>query len=487
MVIAYATPAWRAALTAAGLEVESHFGSPLVELNERLIGDWVPNRPIFLGLDEPGRFEKEWLRQALSQCTVTGRWGAGIFSAEQQLPDRLGAVLLHPAFFGDRQAFDPWFEPQGLTDLCRRQGRHGTLVVGAVETRAPKTTPQILWQGPLFDPSGYATEGRGLVRWFPRPLALRPVVWSPNRIRLDGSTQRQLAARVTEIEPTITIQHGFPTHFQRVEGRVIGRTMYESSRLPEAWIEALDRVDELWVPSVYCGDLFGAHHPRVKVVPSPIDVDVFRPTGNSLGSLKTQRRCRFLFFAEWIERKNWRLTLEALAAAFTDEPVELVVKTHSTLGVQPEVIKAALRAALPKPFPITYVNGLLTEPELANLYNSCHCLIHFAHAEGFGRTVAEMYACGGEVLSHAQTGLADVQPFGLPATWVPIPETAKAELPQIQEAGHEWLDIELEVAVEALRASYQRWLAGTLQSARSHIVRNFSGPAVARVIEGALP
>jgi len=252
--------------------------------------------------------------------------------------------------------------------------------------------------------------------------------------------------------------------------------MYEASKLPDLWAEAVKVVDELWVPSQFCVDLFSRYHDNVHLVPSLIDVVTFAPRPESFGTLSERKTCKFLFLGEWIERKNWRFTLDVLSAAFTDEPVELIVKTHSSLGKSTEIINQEIKERVS--LPVSRIVGILNDTELSWLYNSCHCLLHFAHSEGFGRPVAEMLACGGEVLSHGETGLMDVQPDPLPATWVQIPKEYGAELPQMDGSDYQWCDIDFDVAVEAVRESYRRWESGQRRDRRQFVIEKFSGPIV---------
>jgi len=360
------------------------------------------------------------------------------------------------------------------------------------------SSKSVRWRGPIFDSSGYAAEGRLLIQWLPptHQLSIAPLQWESQNVRTDQRLASLVQSRLADQSSAdVTITHGFPTVFDRLPGYNIGRTMYETTKLNPDWVAGLQKMDEIWAPSGFCQEVLGQYHPKVELVYSPIDVDTYRPTSCGFGSLKKGNEqlripsetqvCRFLFFSEWIKRKGWRELCDAFQDAFTDEPVEMVFKTYSAMGKTTETIKQDIASRLGRPF--RYIGEILTDTELARLYNSCHCLLHPAHGEGFGRTVAEALACGIEAISIAETGLKEIQRHGIAGTsWVDVPVEAYDEMWHSTEGGHQWVDIPHDALVEELRASYHRWEAGTKRTDRQWIVDNFSGPAVSRQMDALL-
>ena len=80
----------------------------------------------------------------------------------------------------------------------------------------------------------------------------------------------------------------------------IGRTMFETDRTPKGWVERLNKMDEIWVPtkqvfwsckwhtqrsnpihvSRFMYDIFhrdGVLPQKLRIVPEPVDVDFFNP------------------------------------------------------------------------------------------------------------------------------------------------------------------------------------------------------------------
>src|SRR5258707_11601893 len=116
--------------------------------------------------------------------------------------------------------------------------------------------PALVWSSPLFDPSGYADEARNFLLGLNR-LGIRaranPITWNPRTVDLapdDGQVLHELTQ--TPVEPGyMHVQHIFPTAFKRDPAALasIGRTMYETDRIPTDWVAQCNVMDQIWVPS----------------------------------------------------------------------------------------------------------------------------------------------------------------------------------------------------------------------------------------------
>jgi len=132
----------------------------------------------------------------------------------------------------------------------------------------------------------------------------------------------------------------------------IGRTMFETDRLPNAWAERLNQMDYVWVPTQFHVDIFsagGVDPDKLVVMPESVDTEFFSPehaatlppfrfpgedddTSRTLNtsaaandgsidpasrSILPHRPFRFLSIFKWEERKGWRILLEAFIREFT--------------------------------------------------------------------------------------------------------------------------------------------------------------------------
>jgi glycosyltransferase involved in cell wall biosynthesis len=123
---------------------------------------------------------------------------------------------------------------------------------------------------------------------------------------------------------------------------VVGRSMYESSILPESWATIINsNVDEVWVPSKFMVDTFAAHKVKshkIVHVPEPIDVHFFDPLITTPLYTKENAKLKgfnFLSIFKWEERKGPEELLKAYFTEFTNEDdVSLFLVTYMFLDVE---------------------------------------------------------------------------------------------------------------------------------------------------------
>merc|ERR1719272_2750289 len=128
----------------------------------------------------------------------------------------------------------------------------------------------------------------------------------------------------------------------------VGRTMYETDRLPEVWVKRINAMDAVWVPSAFAFDQFvssGVDKDKIVVVPEAVDTALFDPAmhepldlaaagvkrkGKGKGKDKEVEPFRFLSVFKWEKRKGWDVLLQAYFEEFSaDDAVELLVKTSA--------------------------------------------------------------------------------------------------------------------------------------------------------------
>ena len=164
---------------------------------------------------------------------------------------------------------------------------------------------------------------------------------------------------VCHSEPGAWVPSKYPTTLCPPSGAAfsVGRTMFETDRLPDGWSERLNRMDEVWVPTEFARGVFeagGVAPAKLVVVGEPVDVDEFDPAtvpplphdliegaageggpwGAALAGAGGRRVTRFLSVFKWEYRKAWDVLLKAFLGGFVaEEPAVLYVLTsayHST-------------------------------------------------------------------------------------------------------------------------------------------------------------
>src|SRR5262249_10328994 len=135
---------------------------------------------------------------------------------------------------------------------------------------------------------------------------------------------------------------------------------------------------------------------KVRIVPLGVDPAVFTPEGSTFPV--PEAGVLFLYVGGTIHRKGADLLLRAYTSAFgRDDDVCLVVKDMGTgTFYADQNFGHAFRQAQADPRcpGIVYLDGELTDLQLASLYRACSCLVLPYRGEGFGLPALEAMACG---------------------------------------------------------------------------------------------
>ncbi|KAK8806472.1 hypothetical protein WA538_003568 [Blastocystis sp. DL] len=251
----------------------------------------------------------------------------------------------------------------------------------------------------------------------------------------------------------------------------IGRTMFETDRLPEGWLKKLDSMDEVWVPSTFMKTIFeegGATN--VHVIGESVDTVFFRPieslrlhatlspstdTANSFHvSRKTliadtfelhpkfaEKNNVFLSIFKWEMRKGWDILLDVFFHTFSiNDPVSLIIITqeyHETQSITDQVnqfilqsFSASQRTLLPHYFILTQY---VPETYLPYIYNLATAVVLPTRGEGWGRVAQEAMSCGVPVIT---TGYGGALTFIHEANAFLVPIQGFSEIKEGAFSGH---------------------------------------------------
>ena len=186
---------------------------------------------------------------------------------------------------------------------------------------------------------------------------------------------------------------------------VVGRTMFETDRLPEGWVDRLahPKMDEVWVPTSFAARIFfdaGVPARRVKVVGEPVDVHFYDPerwTALPLPSAGA-RTFKFVSVFKWEERKGWAFLLRAYLEEFSgrDDVVLYLLcrKYHDATPIWSHIdgLAREQRGAAWRDIPDApklVVLDPLPQSELARLYKAADAFVLPSRGEGWGRPHVE--------------------------------------------------------------------------------------------------
>ena len=328
--------------------------------------------------------------------------------------------------------------------------------------------PLVVWTGPVFDPSGYASALRGCVQAVVAAgvkTCLQEVRWSPIDAHLPRAQRAELEHLMHQPIPPgeqyIRVLQVFPTMFQRDANAAltIGRPYFETDRLPPDWALACGQVDQLWVASQFNLETFersGIPRTKLRALPDCVDPERFGPAVPP-SPPNTDRSFKFLSIFEWIPRKGWDILIRAFAEEFQpDEGVALSLQVYSTMGKTARSIQADIENLLAAAVgrraiaPIILSVGVIEEDQIPSLYRGAQAYVQPSRGEGWGHPLMEAMASGlptiGTRWSANLEFMNDSNSYLIDCRLQAVPKAVLSDQPYY--GGHQWA----EPSVEHLRA-----------------------------------
>ncbi len=342
--------------------------------------------------------------------------------------------------------------------------------------------------------------------------------------------------KLTSDEIAVWISHRDPgayeaiRHLRRKPDYVIGRSMYEFTKMPKHHIEGANQhCDEIWVPAEWVRRMFisnGVKPDKLVIIPESVDVYFFDPTvsnkyplpPNEGDGFRTwcnhdfapEQRQHYKFFSnfKWEARKGWEILFEAYFTTFTrKEPVSLYILTHIWFPGGPETYgdkhnttflheqvlnfaRARLGVTSLRSMPhFCFLAKDLEETAMVEVYNSVDAFVMPTRGEGWGLPTIQAMAMGLPTIS---TNWGGQMEFMTQETSFLIELDGVEEIPFNSdyrwELGKKWAVPSLNDTKRHMRAVFDDPEYGRTvgQRARRHIVEQFSEEAVATIIDRRL-
>lgn len=236
----------------------------------------------------------------------------------------------------------------------------------------------------------------------------------------------------------------------QIEARIrIGRTTFETDRIPDGWKERCNALDQVWVPCRQNYESFakaGVKESKLVIMPEGLDTELYRPSLEPL-PVPGRRGFNFVSVFDWIDRKGPDILLRAYLTEFKpDEDVTLILKVHKfddpSAMLEARLlyfIERVLKLRVEDCPPIIVISGLLPANEMPRLYATGDAFVVPSRGEGWGRPYMEAAACekivlaprwGGPVdfLDDSNAFLIDIEGM------VPVPTDSDREI----YIGHRW-------------------------------------------------
>ena len=301
------------------------------------------------------------------------------------------------------------------------------------------------------------------------PVQLVPIGPQEDHKRLLSSDVREflegLKRQKVALARSVLYQHAM-AYLWRLDiygRRRVGRTTFETDRLPDDWIWRCNAMDEVWVPTEFNRGTFtvaGVDPAKLHVVPEGVDTETFRPGVKPL-EIPHKRGFTFLSMFDLQARKGYDLLLRAYLAEFrADEDVSLVLKITQHSGKRADAaaelayfVEREAGLELENTPPIILLDELIPQIEMSRLYAAADAFVLPSHGEGFGRPYAEALSCGLPVIATRWSGhldfLNDANSFLIDIEGL-VPACEEVEY----FAGHRWAQPSVEHLRQLMRQVY---------------------------------
>lgn len=294
------------------------------------------------------------------------------------------------------------------------------------ESESHRPQPGILFRSAIYGGSGYADGSLSILAGLLQEnfhLQVMPLGEQSDTKKLMPVDLRSRLERLQKAR--VDLVHG--VYYQccpaidfdtAIEARIrIGRTTFETDRIPDGWKEKCNALDQIWVPcrqNIESFVLGGVEESKLRVMPEGLDTQVYRPGLEPL-PVPGRRGFNFVSVFDWIDRKGPDILLRAYLTEFKpDEDVTLILKVHKfddpSAMLEAKLlyfIERKLKLRVEDCPPIIVISGLLPASEMPRLYATGDAFVVPSRGEGWGRPYMEAAACGKIVLAPRWGGPVD--------------------------------------------------------------------------------
>jgi len=256
--------------------------------------------------------------------------------------------------------------------------------------------------------------------------------------------------------PSICLSYG--NDMNRFHGkRRIGYTVWETTKLPQDWVEPLNNLDDVWTVSKHSKMAIENSGVKkdVKIVPEGVDTTVFNNYVDPLH--KDKDTFIFLFVGKWEKRKSPDMLLKAFADEFKpEEKVRLAMQCFNPFIQNFNPYKVAFDLNLKEHAPIVFLPPAPTRADMAKYYKTADVFVSPTRGESWGLPIIEAMACGTPVIATNWGGHLDYfnDNYGwlLDVDGTEMPEDNMFFKPQ---EGNEWAKPSITKLRELLRYTFE--------------------------------
>lgn len=262
---------------------------------------------------------------------------------------------------------------------------------------------QIIYRGLFHDSQGYAQACRNYALALANlgvDIVFQPIKGYTKPIKLERNIYlkiRELSnKKINNNKKKVLIHHlqpNMPIHQEKDKyDKIIVNTVYEPDRVPSNWVNIINKIDQLWIPSTHCYNIF--KNSGVKV---PINIfhhgvsDIYKPSNETINFYDFNDCFKFLSIGTWSYRKAPEKLLEAYWKEFSiNDNVVLIFKTKPASNIM-ELKKQIIGNK--ETAKIIFIPEQMEEKDIVNLYNTSDCFVLPTRGEGVGLPFMEAMSC----------------------------------------------------------------------------------------------
>ena len=233
-----------------------------------------------------------------------------------------------------------------------------------------------------------------------------------------------------------------PWYEQISSRRLLGYTMFETTRLPDEHIRSLYYCHELIVPSNFCAEAFRNSNISLPIHVIPLGIDPQEDC--AIERSHDGKPYTFLWSGTGDWRKGWDLVYDSFWKAFQgSKDVQLILHFRQPLLGKPPFNDENV---------ITLI-GCYPYSAMRQLYKRADCFVFPSHGEGWGLPPRQAAATGLPVIATNWGGMADdIEHWGIP---LGIKGLVRARVASWMEGDiGEWADPDRDELVELMRLCY---------------------------------
>jgi hypothetical protein len=256
----------------------------------------------------------------------------------------------------------------------------------------------ICYRGAVFNCSGYAQIRHLFLQLHRRGHLVSIKPYSSNDyVKLLYEGELKCLEKVELKKPYINIVGGIAPQLtiDPEASYNIAQSMFETTEIPERWVDLYNQFDEIWVPSSFCKRAFNRKDLSCSVhtIPYGVDEKLYCSSEKKANSIFT-----FLSVGQWIDRKGWDLLIQAYTSEFMGESnIRLCIKTHNDQKTNEEMIREYLSTDVKNS---TYMPRIMVKNQKVDekcmplFYQEADCFVLPSRGEAFNLPALEAMAAG---------------------------------------------------------------------------------------------